>query len=665
MIETYYMRVDIGRNGFATNFNIGDISSRLIGTMTWNVGMDSADQSFASPARLTCTLDNIDGAFNPDTLGAELLTNGDFATWSGDNPSSWTVTGEVGADPAVSECGADELQGGSGTGAANFYSTSGDITISQLSLPIRTSYQVTMEISAAADNAGYLAVYYDAVQISPYYHFTGIYTFYFNTDNVASGALKITATGPVNMTVNSISLKQTSLYGKLLNVGMLCSLQIVTPAFVAYPQYVGRLADISLNPGSVGRRTVTLTFNDPMYDLMDTEYSPPLYTDVTADVPIKAIFDAPIVPFPYAHSYWMLGTQGSSELDLTTTLYSPPTYSFDTGISSFEWVGDNSMDNDKQTTSAQTFIRDLVEGEINGRFFYDPYLTGYVFHNRQRDALNASVQYTLTEDDFEAPESTFAKADIVNRATITYQPRESGNVGTVLWSGNGQEMGVNVKKTIRYRDLDNPEARVGASVVIPPLAQTDYIVVDAVDGTDVTNYITVTVEAGANSAELTLTNGWTKSVRFSLLQVRGTPLKTFQPSSVTSDNPDSQRNYKVASDRRNYRLIDNDIDAKAVADFIVYKHADPLAVYERVTFNKDKTDSRFTNGANSTVGQRITITDTFLGHSADYFVVGYKHNVIFGGDGIHNVTQILKPAAKENYWILDTSALGTSTRLGL
>jgi len=39
------------------------------------------------------------------SLGAEVLTNGDFSAWTGDNPDNWTITGEVGSDPMVTQSG--------------------------------------------------------------------------------------------------------------------------------------------------------------------------------------------------------------------------------------------------------------------------------------------------------------------------------------------------------------------------------------------------------------------------------------------------------------------------------------------------------------------------------------------------------------------------------
>ncbi len=54
--------------------------------------------------------------------GAELLTNGDFAAWTGGNPDGWNIAGESGSDPAVSEV----------AGGARFYSSaSNDLILFQ------------------------------------------------------------------------------------------------------------------------------------------------------------------------------------------------------------------------------------------------------------------------------------------------------------------------------------------------------------------------------------------------------------------------------------------------------------------------------------------------------------------------------------------------------
>lgn len=86
------------------------------------------------------------------TLGAELVTNGNFAAWTADNPNSWTIAGEVASDPMVNEVGAGEGQGGAGTGKANFYSsaTANAPTATQTILAVGSAYEVAVTVDTVA-----------------------------------------------------------------------------------------------------------------------------------------------------------------------------------------------------------------------------------------------------------------------------------------------------------------------------------------------------------------------------------------------------------------------------------------------------------------------------------------------------------------------------------
>lgn len=82
------------------------------------------------------------------SLGAELLTNGDFSAWTGDNPDGWSVSGESGTDPEVTE--RDPNQGHAGVktigGAANFYRTAaGTISIGQTVCTVNHWYETRYE----------------------------------------------------------------------------------------------------------------------------------------------------------------------------------------------------------------------------------------------------------------------------------------------------------------------------------------------------------------------------------------------------------------------------------------------------------------------------------------------------------------------------------------
>jgi hypothetical protein len=87
------------------------------------------------------------------SLGAELLTNGDFSAWTGDNPDGWTVTGESGGDPEVTERAPTALHGdavGAG-GACNFYRTvAGAVYITQTVCTVGKWYEVANELTARA-----------------------------------------------------------------------------------------------------------------------------------------------------------------------------------------------------------------------------------------------------------------------------------------------------------------------------------------------------------------------------------------------------------------------------------------------------------------------------------------------------------------------------------
>lgn len=80
---------------------------------------------------------------NDNTGGAELLTNGDFSAWTGDDPDGWTVTGEVASDPEVSEVGTGEGHGGVGSGMLNLFSsaTTGEPKILQAILTTGKFYK--------------------------------------------------------------------------------------------------------------------------------------------------------------------------------------------------------------------------------------------------------------------------------------------------------------------------------------------------------------------------------------------------------------------------------------------------------------------------------------------------------------------------------------------
>lgn len=82
--------------------------------VTWNLGSSSWSQS-GNKAYVDADT----------TLGAELLTNGDFSAWTGDDPDDWTITSESGGDPEVTERDSGQVHADTKStgGSANLYSS--------------------------------------------------------------------------------------------------------------------------------------------------------------------------------------------------------------------------------------------------------------------------------------------------------------------------------------------------------------------------------------------------------------------------------------------------------------------------------------------------------------------------------------------------------------
>jgi len=219
---TYELKLDTKRNNtFSGTYD--DITDYLINDVQLTSGFTRGQDAYsaisepvAPPAQMLINLDNRTGVFNPETLGSELITNGGFTSWSGGNPSNWTVTGEVASDPEIKQVGFGEGHSGTGTGACNIYSTSGTVSISQTPLTTNSTYRLTITIGYCG--TGSIAVYSGSTRIA-IYNQPGKYTEYFVA---SSSTFKIENLSPsVNITIDDVSVKQTSRYGGLLRPSVL------------------------------------------------------------------------------------------------------------------------------------------------------------------------------------------------------------------------------------------------------------------------------------------------------------------------------------------------------------------------------------------------------------------------------------------------------------
>ena len=86
-------------------------------------------------------------AVNTPSVGAEVLTNGDFSSWTGDNPDGWTLSAAEDAGQYVTEV----------SGAFRFFNdTAKSLVVYQAALTVGTWYRMTVDAVAVATGSAHL-----------------------------------------------------------------------------------------------------------------------------------------------------------------------------------------------------------------------------------------------------------------------------------------------------------------------------------------------------------------------------------------------------------------------------------------------------------------------------------------------------------------------------
>lgn len=142
------------------------------------------------------------------SLGAELLTNGDFSAWTGDDPNGWAVVNESGSDPAVSQVAPD---GSAGTGAARFYSSATTGLAIWQNLSGANNYvEDAVVISAYTQGGVRSEAPRNGVTSSPYAS-TGHFRRLVYSPSISTYETQLIGTLPCDVVVNTVSLKNVNM----------------------------------------------------------------------------------------------------------------------------------------------------------------------------------------------------------------------------------------------------------------------------------------------------------------------------------------------------------------------------------------------------------------------------------------------------------------------
>lgn len=513
-------------------------------------------------------------------------------------------------------------------------------------------------------NAGVASNRYDNLSGNGYVKALPLWRLGMNEDSYADFAEPAELTAVLDNASNAFNPEDTAAaYYGLLTPGTLVRLT-ATDGTTTATLWTGFLKHLTVTPDTNDAREVVLLARDQMWELLDAEYKPDLLLNVRTDEALLPVFDRGFAPYPYAASYWMPGVVGSSELGTTTIPYECTNTDFDEGRTTLAFVGDN-LDNGTRL-GAQKYLRDIVASEVGGRFFWSREAM-WTFHSRAHDILNTDTPTALDVSFFTQAEYLYAE-DLYNIVTVNYQQREVGTAGSVLWTYPNPPLALGAgavrTMTVRYSDPDNPSVRVAGMDMLTPAKNVDYVINTAADGsgTVISRKVVVSVTFYADKAEIILSNSDTRTLYVTLLQLRGTPLRTYGRESAQATDYGSIAAYEQR-ERKPLQLpvVDDPEFAQQIADFLVSKFRTPGARFRHVMFLAQESATHASHALTHSIGSKLTLTSAALDHEADYIIVGESH-AYDGATREHHVTWLLAPHTRTTYWILGESVLGVDTR---
>lgn len=348
--------------------------------------------------------------------------------------------------------------------------------------------------------------------------------------------------------------------------------------------------------------------------------------------------------------------------------YTPTAESYATGQDTFAFANDTWRD--EQTTAWQA-LKDIVLSEWGTIWMAgDGTLT---FKDRHDRPKHLTVDLSIADKKWVEMDPSRAREDMATIVEVTVTPRVVGGVGSVLWTLEdvpSLDPGQSATYTARYTDPNQEAARVGAQDVISPAQTTDYTMNSQADGggDDLSGDFTVTPTKGGNATSLLVTNGGTVTGYITKLQIRGTPLLTYQ-TVVMREESDSQHlaDYGPLELMLDMPIQDDPAVGASLARYLRLQYEDPMTRVKGITILANRNATYMTAALGLDVNDRIEITDTELGLSAEaFFVESIQHRISHGG-AIHLTTFGLSPASRNQMWVLGiagASELGETTYWG-
>jgi hypothetical protein len=319
-------------------------------------------------------------------------------------------------------------------------------------------------------------------------------------------------------------------------------------------------------------------------------------------------------------------------------------------------------------TTTLDALRDICRA-VYGRFWAGRDGTLSFWSRRQQQDASVSAALLAQGVPLDVLEVALDAADVINHAQVTVYPVETVGSLHVLWTAQTVlRVAPGQTRTLYAPFRDESGERVAALDVIAPVAGDDYAVSDRPDGLgfDYTGspHFTLSAAIEATRAALTLTNTAIGPLYVTRLQVRGRPIRTYDPITLLASDSGSQAHYGRRAIALDLSMQADPVFGQAYAEYLVGRYKTPALSATRLCIR-----DRARLGAADVLGvglmDKVIVGDPASGLAAAHWVRAIAYELAQDG---FSVTLYLERADDRRYGLLDRvgyAELGSNTRLGL
>jgi hypothetical protein len=419
---------------------------------------------------------------------------------------------------------------------------------------------------------------------------------------------------------------------------------------VTRTHFTGSIDHVEPMTGDQGAKQAVIHAAGPEPELMQSTARLPLQVNRRADQIMADLIDSAPLRLPDLTGRWLLGLTAQSELAMNTRLPDLYPRALEAGVSTFVLCADTW---DESTT--WDALGELIAAE-RGRLFIDR--AGQIVLLNRHHTLLDTTALTVFTDSMDGLDYRYG-ADHVNRVTVNTVPRATGSPASTLWTlataqrlpGVGQPLGM----TARFRD--SAGRPLGAVTVLEPVAGVDWQANTRADGTGQDRTGSVFLKVAATAAAATLEFITRSSETLYILtgaRLRGTPIIQGDPLTVEAVDLPRQNQHGAAAINYDLPALTAEFAAD-LARFELARRANPRGQAGWMTL---RGSAHLPAMLTRTLFDRISITESQTGHTADYFIIAEEHTVEQGGLR-HQTRWLLEPTDRD-FWRIASGTLDQS-----